>query len=748
MRRFIVTSVLLGAALVLPNCASSSAASSADGEAAIGVTGQAVSTADVVRIDVTVTGVGITTPIAYSLKKTKGQWGGVIGQIPAGANRTFHADVYDLTNAVIYTGDATGVTIGNKQTATVVLVLQQKTAPDPFHDTVPFIDSATASAASVAPGDAVSLNVAAHDVDPGDTVSYAWTSSGGAFDSATSTHPVWTAPATEGTYALTVTVRDGKGATRALSLNVDVHAANGRGSASMTASFNAWPAVTSVLATPGRVDVGQSATLATTASDPDGDALSYAWSDGGCGGSFSSASAQSPTWTAPATAPGAGTCALVVTVTDGRGGTTTGTFVEQVGAPSTVGLAPVITATAQSATSVDGGGTVVLDVAATDPEGQALTFAWSATGGTLGAAITTAGTSEITWTAPSAGTSFAVTATVTDASGLATAQVFDVRLALPPSCATPGAGRDHCGGTGEGCCTSLLVVGNASASFSRSYDGVTGGYTDPQYKAQISDFKLDKYEITVGRFRSFVDAAVGGWRPAAGAGKHTHLNGGEGLAASGGGFEPGWDAAWSALLPTGAGAKAAWDGPGQLACDPAATWTPAAGGNESRPVNCVTWHQAEAFCIWDGGFLPSEAEWNYAAAGGDEQRIYPWGATRPIGDSSLVIFGCFFNGSGICSGVSNIAPVGSAPGGDGRWGQADLGGNIAEWSLDSFASPYSETVCTNCARVAASDTTRAWRGGWWDFNDVSGLYASKRWYADPAARSRGLGLRCARVPTP
>jgi formylglycine-generating enzyme required for sulfatase activity len=66
---------------------------------------------------------------------------------------------------------------------------------------------------------------------------------------------------------------------------------------------------------------------------------------------------------------------------------------------------------------------------------------------------------------------------------------------------------------------------------------VTGGTfyrsNDADSEATIAGFRLDKYEVTVGRFRNFVDAVVSGWRPAAGAGKHTHLNGGQGLTNSG-----------------------------------------------------------------------------------------------------------------------------------------------------------------------------------------------------------------------
>ena len=310
------------------------------------------------------------------------------------------------------------------------------------------------------------------------------------------------------------------------------------------------------------------------------------------------------------------------------------------------------------------------------------------------------------------------------------------------SCANGAAGQADCGPNGnDSCCSSLLVSGG---TFSRSYDGVTSGYTDPQYQAAVSDFRLDKYEITVGRFRRFVDAVVAGWTPAAGAGKHAHLNGGSGLSNGGaaGTFEPGWDVTWNAFLPS---TKAGWDATSALSCNASnQTWTVAAGSNEARPINCVDWYKVAAFCIWDGGFLPSEAEWNYAATGGNEQRVYPWGTAAPGPNAALAVWGCYWNGTGSCSGVTNIAPVGSVPAGNGRWGQSDLAGNVWEWTLDGYKTPYNETLCANCAN-SANSAVRVFRGGFF-FRTVGNLLSSYRNANAPSFRIEDIGSRCARSP--
>lgn len=279
----------------------------------------------------------------------------------------------------------------------------------------------------------------------------------------------------------------------------------------------------------------------------------------------------------------------------------------------------------------------------------------------------------------------------------------------------------------------------SEGTYYRTYtnDGTgPAGEADP---ATVSAFRLDKYLVTVGRFRQFVAASAAGWVPQPGAGKHTHLNGGKGLANAGGsGYEPGWYAGDTLYLPATASQWAA-----KLSCEPSfQAWTDAPGSNESLPVNCIDWYDAYAFCIWDGGFLPSEAEWELAAAGGSEEREYPWGSTDPGTGSLYAITGCNYPpGSTGCTGAANIAPVGTAIMGAGRWGQLDLAGNLAEWNLDWYADYMSP--CTNC--VFLTDFSyRVLRGGSFAVN--TDILPQARDGDLPSTSNSFDGVRCAREP--
>jgi sulfatase modifying factor 1 len=275
-----------------------------------------------------------------------------------------------------------------------------------------------------------------------------------------------------------------------------------------------------------------------------------------------------------------------------------------------------------------------------------------------------------------------------------------------------------CGASGnQDCCASGVVTGN---TFNRG--------NDPAYPAKVANFRLDNYEVTVGRFRKFVGVYAQNMI-ASGAGKNPNNS-----------SDTGWNTAWNSSLP----ASAADLKSSLTNCiSQWATWTdtPGSAAAESLPIDCVSWFQAEAFCIWDGGRLPTEAEWNYAAAGGTAQRNYPWGGTAP--DCS---YANFATDSGNCvmpSGGPNR--VGSeSPTGNGVFGQADLAGNIEEWVQDWFVDPYpSPSNCNNCANLG-SGMYRVARGGH-SKAAASVLITSYRDSYTPTTTYDYLGIRCARA---
>ena len=266
--------------------------------------------------------------------------------------------------------------------------------------------------------------------------------------------------------------------------------------------------------------------------------------------------------------------------------------------------------------------------------------------------------------------------------------------ALPPSCASGGPGMTNCGAC-ESCCTSLEVPGGA---FYRTYD------LDPDLGGANSDC-AGRRRDGIGRscdrehLRSRQVRRDGGAVPAVrerlerrsglhaepGSGKHTHLNGGEGLLDVGASPDAG-TVVRDRVEPIGQQQPSRQRTPTWLAIRNTRRGRPEAGSNENRPINCVSWLEAYAFCIWDGGFLPSEAEWEYAAAGGNQQRTYPWGSADPGTESQYAIYGCYYPSGPpgfMCSGALRTSlPVGTAAAGAGRFGQLDLAGEMCQWTLD------------------------------------------------------------------
>jgi len=315
---------------------------------------------------------------------------------------------------------------------------------------------------------------------------------------------------------------------------------------------------------------------------------------------------------------------------------------------------------------------------------------------------------------------------------------------------TPPVCPSTCGPSAtESCCTTLPVPGG---TFYRSYDGVSCDelsgvcFNQTTWPATVSDFALDRFEVTMARYRPFAAAVEGGWHPDAGAGKHTHLNGGQGLVdvagEAGVAYETGWDPSWNAEL------SSAIAEPDASGCGGDKDFfTPSPGPYDNRPIECVPWWTAYAFCIWDGGFLPSEAEWNYAASGGSQQRVYPWGS-EPIDCTRANFDWCLLGDAGPSYDDYYASVAGAySPMGDGLFGQADLEGNVLEWTLD-YSSNY-VTPCVDCAFLELDPAFGDQR------IDRSTAYDQATPYITPVVSERGArepqiplstGIRCARAP--
>ncbi len=161
-------------------------------------------------------------------------------------------------------------------------------------------------------------------------------------------------------------------------------------------------------------------------------------------------------------------------------------------------------------------------------------------------------------------------------------------------------------------------------------------------------------------------------------------------------------------------------------CVAAGACTPPEGdfdprGHPRRPVTGVTWEQARLFCLWTGGRLPTEAEWEMAARGTDG-RIYPWGDEPP---------GCDRAHTHDCG--PSPADVGERPAGASPFGVLDMAGNVDEWVEDPYRAYDS-------AQAGRPSTERVARGGSYD---AWHSRSTARNALQPSFKDAFIGFRCA-----
>lgn len=293
---------------------------------------------------------------------------------------------------------------------------------------------------------------------------------------------------------------------------------------------------------------------------------------------------------------------------------------------------------------------------------------------------------------------------------------------------------------GVSCCETILVPGG-SFPMGRSVNGTDAapnipiGAEGPEHTATVADFELDAFEVTVGRFRNFVDAYTGA-PPAPGAGAHPRIAG------------SGWQKAWNEHMAPSREELIA-----RVRCQPdpengLKQWT-YDDDDEQMAINCVSWYEAFAFCAWDGGWLPTETEWEYAAAGGDENRLFPWGGKDPESNPDLATLLESYPGPDCYTeDCRPMVAVGAHPAGNGRWGHRDLAGSMWEWTLDGWDPAWYSgggAHCDSCANLDGSAGHSVRGGGWWDVYPL--LRAADRG-PGPSIRNDTTGFRCARKPKP
>ena len=184
---------------------------------------------------------------------------------------------------------------------------------------------------------------------------------------------------------------------------------------------------------------------------------------------------------------------------------------------------------------------------------------------------------------------------------------------------------------------------------------------------------------------------------------------------------------------------------------PGAAWSAPEGpgsntrGREDHPVVHVSWNDAAAYARWAGLRLPTEAEWEYAARGGLEQKLYPWGdKLRPGGEHRCNIWqGDFPNEDTADDGYAGTSPVEAyAPNG---YGMYSITGNTWEWCADWFSAEFHVTAARDEPAGPPEGEARVMKGGsFLCHKSYCNRYrVAARTSNTPDSSASNIGFRCA-----
>jgi formylglycine-generating enzyme required for sulfatase activity len=159
-------------------------------------------------------------------------------------------------------------------------------------------------------------------------------------------------------------------------------------------------------------------------------------------------------------------------------------------------------------------------------------------------------------------------------------------------------------------------------------------------------------------------------------------------------------------------------------------------GRDNRPVINVSWEDAKSYAEWlrqESGLnvsLPSESQWEYFARAGTTSRFWT-GDTLPKNMANCSDCGSEFD-------KRMTAPVGSFK--PNPWGLFDTGGNVAEWTLDSWHKGYEGTPPDGSAWSNPDNSEKVYRGGAWDYPQKELKSATRDW-TDKSSRYNNIGFR-------
>ncbi|MBA3273594.1 MAG: formylglycine-generating enzyme family protein [Chthoniobacterales bacterium] len=248
-------------------------------------------------------------------------------------------------------------------------------------------------------------------------------------------------------------------------------------------------------------------------------------------------------------------------------------------------------------------------------------------------------------------------------------------------------------------------------------DGQT--YERPVHRVSLKPYWIDKREVAVRDFKKFVDVT--------------------------GFITEAEKFGWSGVFTPAARDWGRVDG---------ANWHHPEGPNAAaaemnEPVTHISYADATAYAEWAGKRLPTEAEFEFAARGGHERRIYAWGNDlTPAGMHLANNWQGVFPENDLGSDdFKSVAPVGSYPPND--YGLYDITGNVWEWCSDWFSEDYYRNSPADNPKGPDFGQERVQRGGSWlcSENYCVGYRVASRQKTAPDSGLNNLGFRCVRDAT-